>query len=80
MPHKRSFEARQRRAAKRFIRLMAYYDRERGEVVNRLDRNAVIKFIMERFGAVNFGAIPRVERGEILYDSRGNGSFQRRHV
>ncbi|MEM1989385.1 MAG: hypothetical protein QW782_01955 [Candidatus Bathyarchaeia archaeon] len=80
MPHKRSLEARQRRIAKRIIMEMAYRDRLRAEAVNRLSMREIMSLIGEMFnGRVHLGAIPRVEEGEILYDSRGMGSLQRRN-
>lgn len=79
MPHKRSFEAKQRRAAKRIILEMAYRDRLTAETVNRLNVIELISHVANIFGGkVHLGAIPRVEEGEVLYDPRGAGSFQRR--
>ncbi|MEM2370702.1 MAG: hypothetical protein QXO15_01030 [Nitrososphaerota archaeon] len=78
MTHKRSFKAEQRRAAKKYIRLMAYEDRVKCESVNRLSVSEVITYIAKEFGGrVHLGAIPRVEVGEVIIDSRGGGSFQR---
>lgn len=77
MPHKRSLEALQRRAAKRFVIAMAYRDKYAAEVVNRLSSSAVLDYVARAFhGRVHLGAIPGVEPGEVLYDSRGRGSFQ----
>lgn len=79
MPHKRSFEAKQRRAARKLIFTMAYRDRFGAETVNRLNMREIMDYISAMFnGRVHLGAIPRVEQGEVLSDSRGRGSFQRR--
>lgn len=80
MPHKRSLEARQRRATRRLILEMAYRDKLRAETINRLSRNELVNLVSKMFGGrVHLGAIPMVEVGEVLCDSRGRGSFQRRH-
>lgn len=79
MPHKRSFEARQRRAAKRLILDMAYRDKAKAETINRLSVGEIVNHISRVFGGrVHLGAVPRVEVGEVLADPRGEGSFQRR--
>lgn len=81
MPHKRSFEAQQRRAARRFVLEMAYRDKLTAETINRLDRSDLINYISKAFGGrVHLGSIPMIERGEVLSDSRGGGSFQRRRA
>lgn len=78
MPHKRSFGAIQRRAAKKFILLMAYRDKFTAETINRVSVRDIIDYLVQRFnGRVSLGAIPSVEVGEVLHDSRGKGSFQR---
>lgn len=80
MPHKRSFSAIQRRAAKRFISLMAYRDKFTAETINKISVKDIIDYPAGKFdGRVSLGAIPRIEVGEVLYDSRGRGSFQRRN-
>lgn len=79
MPHRRSFEAMQRRAARRLILEMAYKDRLRSEVVNRLSMAEIMDYLSKMFGGrIHLGAVPKVEAGEVLADSRGQGSFQRR--
>ncbi|MEM3956149.1 MAG: hypothetical protein QW424_05300 [Candidatus Bathyarchaeia archaeon] len=78
MPHKRSLIARQRRAARKFILDMAYRDKYVAETVNVLDRRDLINYLADLFGQVHLGSIPLIERGEVLADSRGGGSLQRR--
>lgn len=78
MPHKRSLIARQRRAARKFILDMAYRDKYAAETVNVLDRRDLINYLADLFGQVHLGSIPLIEKGEVLADSRGSGSLQRR--
>lgn len=79
MPHRRSLEARQRRAARRLVLEMAYRDRFRAETINRISVNEIMEYISRIFdGRIHLGAIPRVEVGEVLVGPRGEGSFQRR--
>lgn len=52
----------------------AYVDRVRCEVVNRLTRRDVLGLIDL---PVRVGDVPDLEVGEVLVDSRGEGSFQR---
>ncbi|MEM1515208.1 MAG: hypothetical protein QXH24_04065 [Candidatus Bathyarchaeia archaeon] len=78
MLHKRSFETRQRKVARRLILKTAYTDRFKAETINRLSRSKLIDYISRMFsGRVHLGAIPNVEVGEILCDPRGRGSLQR---
>lgn len=65
MPHKRSFETRQRRAARKIILEAAYRDRFRAETVNRLSVSDIINRVVKAFGGkVHLGTIPKVEEGE----------------
>lgn len=64
--------------ARRYIFLHSHHDRVLRETVNVIKREDVIKAVGERFGVVPLGCIPDVEVGEVLSDSRGRGSFQKR--
>ena len=76
--HKLTEEAIKKRLAKRILRSLAlergFHDVERCETVCLLSR-------MELIGLagpiVQIGDVPNIERGEVLVDSRGEGSFQR---
>lgn len=75
MPHKRSSLSLKRRVVRGLIFKYAFHDRFRGEVVSRLDRVDVLSMIS--LEGLPVGFIPPIERGEVLVDSRGSGSFQR---
>ena len=77
MVHRRSRLAHLRRIAKDLIDLNAHFDREQWEGVSTLDREDLIRILSTRFRVIPLAAIPSVERGEVLYDSRGQGSLQR---
>lgn len=55
----------------------AFYDRLRAEAVSRLDRADVLRLVKCDGDGLAVGLIPNVERGEVLTNSRGTGSFQR---
>jgi hypothetical protein len=75
MPHKRSMLNLQRRVVRGVIFSHAYYDRLRGEVVSTLSRRDVLGLL--NFDGFSVWLVPDVERGEVLVDSRGGGSFQK---
>jgi hypothetical protein len=60
--------------ARKIIWSYAYRDHLKSEIVNRLSKLDIINML----GAGEFSLyqIPNVERGEVLVDSRGKGSFQ----
>jgi hypothetical protein len=74
MPHKRSPEKSQLRRIRRIIFNHAFHDRVRSETVCRLSRLEVLGLLNE---PVLVASVPDVERGEVLIDSRGTGSFQK---
>jgi hypothetical protein len=89
MPNKHSPLARQKRLARRIILDSAYYDRQNCESVSMLSRVNVLTLMaatVEQSSGSAFilsdepiyvGSVPDVSRGEVLTDTRGQGSFQR---
>jgi hypothetical protein len=50
----------------------------KGEAISTLDRRDLVGLLSKRFRDIPLAAVPGVERGEALYDSRGLGSMRRR--
>lgn len=74
MTHRRSKEKEQLRQVRRLIFSRGFHDRVKGETVCKLSRIDVLGLLNE---PVQLSIVPDLERGEILIDSRGRGSFQR---
>jgi hypothetical protein len=74
MTHKRSEKERRLRTMCRIIIFSSFRDRVRCETICRLSREDVIGLMAE---PIELGDVPDVEKGEVLMDVRGNGSFQR---
>jgi len=72
--HKRSGDKRQVRRISQIILVNSFRDRTQCEMVCRLSRADVLGLLKED---VQVGLVPDVERGEILTDTRGRGTFQR---
>jgi hypothetical protein len=75
MPHKRSPLTLKKRIFRGIIFSHAYYDKFGGEVVSMLSRQDLLGLV--NFEGFNVSLFPEIERGEVLVDSRGNGSFQK---
>jgi len=75
--HKRNENRIQERRARALIFANAFMDAIRCETVSQVDRADVLATLE---GPVDVGRIPQVEKGEVLVNSRGTGSFQRVHV
>jgi hypothetical protein len=73
MTHERSKEKQQARRIRGIVFSNGFRDRVRGETVCRLSRVDVLGLLNE---PVTTDLVPDLEKGEILIDSRGNGSFQ----
>jgi hypothetical protein len=54
----------------------AFQDRERAEKVNTLAMSRIVEAASERFEGILLCSIPQVEDGEVLVDSRCEGTFQ----
>lgn len=64
----------QERVAKRLILSTGFHDIILCETISRMSRLDVLSQLSE---PVYLCAVPDVEKGEVLIDSRGSGSFQR---
>jgi hypothetical protein len=74
--HRRqSGEKLQRRLARRMIFRSALRDTRRGEVVCRVSRVEVLAALGN--SPIDLSLVPDVEKGEVLADSRGRGTFQK---
>jgi len=74
MVHKRSKDSLQRRQIRALIFASCYQDLNRCESVCRVSRSEILGSLT---GTVDVSNVPDVEKGEVLVDSRGSGSFQR---
>jgi len=75
--HTRSKAAEQRRHARHLVLDESYRDPIVAETVNFLDREQIANCLNARFGYVEQSAV-QFTRGEIIADSRGEGSLQQR--
>ena len=71
--HKRNAKKLQARRIRSVILHGSFYDRKLGEMVSKMTRLEVLGQLNE---AVDVHLVPDVEKGEVLLDSRGRGSFQ----
>jgi len=74
MVHKRSENNRQRRQIRALIFASCYQDSNRCETISRVSRSDILACLA---GPVEVCNVPDIEKGEVLADSRGQGSFQR---
>jgi hypothetical protein len=74
MVHKRSRDSLQRRQIRALVFASCYQDLTRCESICRVSRSEILRSLT---GSVDVCNVPDVERGEVLVDSRGQGSFQR---
>jgi len=73
---KRSKRGKLRQAIRQFIFRTSFQDKILDETVCRIDRGEILKSLpltME----VTISDVPDVEKGEVLLDNRGRGSFQK---
>jgi len=63
-------------AARDFVQDQAFFDRLKGESVCRSTTDDVEDHLTKTFETVILGAIPNVDHGSVLTDSRGEGAFQ----
>jgi hypothetical protein len=71
-----SLEHNVRHFVQRLVMDNAFRDRERAEKVNVLATSKIVEAASERFGEILLRDLPEVELGEVLVDSRREGSFQ----
>lgn len=74
MTHRRTEKERQLRVIRRIIVFNSFRDRVRCETICKLSRVDVIGLMIE---PIELSDVPDVQKGEVLMDVRGNGSFQR---
>ena len=74
MVHKRSLASLQKRQIRRLIFTFAYTDRVRCETISTLNRVDVLGLL--NAPEIEVHHVPEIVRGEVLVDSRGQGSFQ----
>jgi hypothetical protein len=74
MPHKRSPQKNQLRRIRKIIFNRAFHDQVRDETICRLTWPEVLGLLNE---PVLVASMPDMERGDVLADSRGIGTFQR---
>ncbi len=63
-------------AARTFVQDQAFFDRLKGESVCLSTPNDVAEHLALTFGEPIAEAVPNVEHGSVLTDSRGEGAFQ----
>ena len=63
-------------AARDYVQDQAFFDRIKGESVCRSTASEVEDHLTKAFGALILGAVPDVDHGSVLTDSRGEGAFQ----
>jgi hypothetical protein len=74
--HKRSSGKLQARRVRGIILRESFYDRNLCEVVSRVTRSDVMALLSGLVEA-DLVQVPDVEKGEVLLDSRGKGTFQK---
>jgi len=74
MVHRRSEKKLLLRKIRGIIYSLSYDDRLICETVSKVSRVDVLTFLDQ---AIQISDVPDVEKGEVLVDSRGQGSFQR---
>ena len=72
--HKKNSKKLQARKIRGIIFHNSFYDRSLGESVSRITRLEVLGQLKE---PVEVHLVPDVEKGEVLLDLRGRGSFQK---
>lgn len=73
----RSAAGRQRRYAKHLIAQTCRMDRRKGEQICMLTGPQVLDAVQQRFSEDIDTSVTNFEKGEIIADPRGDGSFQR---
>ena len=73
---RRSPEARQRRYINRIVSQNSHRDIGLDESINMLTESQLESCLIDKFGDVRTGLHLQFSRGEIISDSRGQGSLQ----
>jgi len=74
---RRSVRAKMRRFISRLLSREAHRDRVKSESINTLGEMEIAYAVQKRFHHIDWGLIHQVHRGEVLSDSRGEGSLQK---
>jgi hypothetical protein len=81
MPNKRSPEAMERRAQRRFARILVSKsglgDPIQAENINILLHDQIADSLEKAFGYADMSIVDKFEKGEILSDNRGRGTLQK---
>ncbi len=77
MVHKRSQYYRQRKYISRVVSKAAHRDNRKSESINVLTEADLYDALAEEFGVPHPAVIRSYDRGEIIADSRGQGSHDR---
>ena len=72
--HKRKANKLQERKIRGIIQRGSFYDKSKGEVVSKITRLEIFGNLKE---PVEIHVVPDLEKGEVLLDPRGKGSYQR---
>jgi len=72
----RSLISKQRRAVRKYVLDTSFRDRNQAESICTVTYEAVLTYLQQQYPFV-FPHVANVTRGEVLLDSRGNGSFQK---
>ena len=75
--HRRSHDRRQQRRIRSLIFLNSFHDTEVCETVSKASRADILALVVQ---PTDVGDVPDVEKGEVLVDSRGRGSFQQVNI
>lgn len=77
MPRRRSDQARQRRAARRYVLETAYRDKRMAESICMVKAMDILSHLQQQFKGIGIASTD-FESGEVLTDNRGRGSLQQR--
>ncbi len=72
--HKRNINKLQERKIQTIILRNSHYDRKVCEVISKITRSDVMAQLNE---PIEVHLVPDIEKGEVLFDTRGSGSLQR---
>lgn len=84
MPHKRSKDARIRRTTARIVSQNSHRDMIKSESINVISQGQVLKELIEKLPdyktSLLLSASKMFDRGEVISDSRGQGSQQKLNI
>jgi hypothetical protein len=73
----RSVYAKQKRAARKILLEQSYRDPEKAENINLLNHSAMTDELNRKFQHVIMSVVLQSDKGDVLVDSRGEGSLQK---